>query len=603
MSTGGVHEGLPEVALRDAQTKYERVNVRVQRRNGKGQLQSLWTGEKATSELWVLEVWLASLAGGGEYVIYTRDPSNLSEHVIPTFNLRVEGAPRPPAYLGTAPEAGDVTVSPFTSPFGASFSPPAAAPFAPMFAGNPQGLAAHAPPPPPWVSGLGADERGGYDSYARARYGMRAGALPPGATVASDELALKQLSDLKAENAKLAAKLEDLLGRHDQETARLRDELSAARVTAAAQKHDAEMLTLRAELSALAKARDVAPPKPALDAAAIAGLIAAAAPMITALIQTRNASAAEQSKLQFESMRTLMDATLNQANRESSTDKLLTTVLPMALPLLQNVLSHKDPEKQAALYEAMASNNLNSISMMAQLVEGFASATAGGEEKLWVGIVREALGGVVQMTERYMSTPGGLPGQPAAPQLPAQPVGHMTQAALYRTEPSAPPPRADTQRTVPAQVALMFRLLPQDFQSPQWRVVLEHLHYEPPVAPEEAADLLAAQLEHLLKTQTLPEQFAGFLDAPRNVLEALLERLPVAASRPQWASRVIDLTLTMLVEDNYLRPDLATSGVVVDGVPADDEEEDEDVIARPHIVDTTGHEVPFSIPRELVRAS
>ncbi len=65
MSTGGVHEGLPEAALRDAQVKYDRVNVRVQRRNGKGQLQSLWTGEKATSDLWVLEVRRATLAGGG----------------------------------------------------------------------------------------------------------------------------------------------------------------------------------------------------------------------------------------------------------------------------------------------------------------------------------------------------------------------------------------------------------------------------------------------------------------------------------------------------------------------------------------------------------
>lgn len=595
MSTGGVHEGLPEAALRDAQVKYDRVNVRVQRRNGKGQLQSLWTGEKATSDLWVLEVWLATLAGGGEYVIYTRDPNNLSEQVMPTFNLRVEGAPRPPAFLGSAPEIADVA-SPFSGAGG--FAPVAApsAAFSP-FAGAPS-VAAHAPPPPPWVAGLGADERGGYESYARQRYGMRNGALPPGATVASDELALKQLSDLKAENAKLAAKLEDLLGRHDQETARLRDELAAARVTAASQKHEAEMMALRSELAALAKARDAAPAKPALDATAIAGLVASAAPIITAMITTKNSSVAEQSKLQFESMRTLMDATLNQANRESSTEKLLTTVLPMALPLIQNMLSHKDPEKQAALYEAMASNNLNSISMMAQLVEGFASATAGGEEKWWVGVVREALGGVVQMTERYMQTPGGLPGQPPPPQLPAQPVGHMAQAALYRTEPTAAPAQPDAKRAVPAQVALMFRLLPQDFQSPQWKVVLETLHYEPPVAPEEAAELLAAQLEHLMKTQTMPKQFDGFLDEPRNVLEALLERLPVAVSRPQWASRVIDLTLTMLVEDNYLRPELATSGVVED--TEDDESEDE--APTLDVIETTGHEVPIQIPRELVRA-
>lgn len=590
--------GLPDDALKEAATRYERVAIRVLRRNPKGQLASLFQGEKALGDLWTLESWLSGWTGGGEYRVEVRDPEHPGgDYVVPPFTLLIEGRQRPAAFAGSANEPQ--AFAPFApDPYHGAVALPQ-----PSFGG---GLppehphSNHAPPLQPWALGLPPDERGDFERHRMFRYPPQR--LPPGATMASDELALKELAAAQATNAKLQAQLEHALAKLDDAKADAREAT-----------HRADVAALTAKLEAMASAPREAP-KPAgpfgLDPQTAVALVTGLAPVFIALVHGRASSAESATKMQFEATTSLMNATLSQANRESSLEKLLPVLAPLALPLIQNMLSHKDPEKQAALYEAMANNNLNSISMMAQLVEGMAQMTSGGEEKWWVGVLRETLGGVVQMTEKYMTTGGGLPGQAPTPQLP-QPTGHMTSAPMYRRD-TPPAPVATTattpQREVPKEVSALFAFLPPEYRTPEWTYVLQTLHYEPPVLASEAAEVLAAQIETLAEAHALPAAFDGFFTQPGPVLESILERLPVSVRRPAWATEVLVLTLRHLVTDNYLTEEVA-------GVPRFEPEEDNDDAEDAETIDVEGEDVThaplqvshmpsrsFGLSPELVRA-
>jgi hypothetical protein len=600
MSTTKVptHMGLPDEALKEAATKFTRVAVRILRRNPKGQLASLFTGEKALDDLWTLDGWLSGWTGGGEYRIEVRDPAEPSgDYVIPPFTLLIEGRQRPANYAGSAHEPPTTAFTPFApDPYhGAVALPPQGGPM-PM---APGGLppehphSNHAPPLQPWALGLPPEERIDFERHRMYRYPQQR--LPPGATMASDELALKELAQTQAQNAKLQAQLEATLAKLDEAKADAREAM-----------HRADIAALTAKIEAMSAAPKEAP-KPAgpfgLDPQTAVALVTGLAPVFIALVQGRASSAESATKMQFEATTSLMNATLSQANRESSLEKLLPVLAPLALPLIQNMLSHKDPEKQAALYEAMANNNLNSISMMAQLVEGMAQMTSGGEEKWWVGVLRETLGGVVQMTEKYMTTGGGLPGQQPSPQLP-QPTGHMTAAPMYRRDtPPAPTATAQT-REVPKEVQALFAFLPTEYRTPEWTYVLQTLHYEPPVPAMAAAEALAAQIETLAENHALPEAFQGFFEHPREVLESILERLPVSVRRPAWATEVLELTLRHLVTDNYLsaeatgvEPFEAEPEIAGESEPIDVEGED--------VTHTPRASAPvrsFGVTPELVRA-
>ena len=95
---------LPEMPVDDLKDKmaiYPKVSLRITRRNGKGQIATVYGGLLMTiQEVFDLDSWLKGNAGGGEYRVELRDPSDTSNYVVKPFKLHVEGPPRPPKHLG-----------------------------------------------------------------------------------------------------------------------------------------------------------------------------------------------------------------------------------------------------------------------------------------------------------------------------------------------------------------------------------------------------------------------------------------------------------------------------------------------------------------------
>ena len=516
-----------EPHIRDLLTKTEYVSLLIKRRNSVGHLATVTSIGKKAVELYTISDYLQKLGGGGDYEIYVKNPNDPSTTYF-RIKLIIEGASHPPRTHGTAAEQALAGTDDFI------------------------------PPPSKFERGMRPDRRIGY-VQDRHRH-----ASAPGATIASDEMAMQQVADLRAEKARLEAdkraqdeKMDALKRQTDSTVAGLREELLKLRADMAAEKHESQLEMLRGEIKAMGVQQAVA--APVAQGPDYVGLAVAMAPVISALISSKSESGNQALQLQAKGMETLMTATLQQADKETPMEKLMAQIIalgPMVAPFVQQFLSKNDPEKQAAIYDAMAANNLNSISMMAQLVESFAAATAGEEDKWWVSVIKEALGGVVTATERYMQTPGGLPGQRPAlsqaqspyttmPVVDHVPVVDHAVAPAQAQVADAPPP-------LPPAMQNMLPMLPTAFQTPQWVDVLARLHAEPPLEFMSVAEVLAGHLETLLEAKMLPDALQALTVSPRAALYGVVEQLPVRQTQPEWLSQVIEAVVEMLIEDDFL---------------------------------------------------
>lgn len=539
------------------------IKIRVQRRNGKGQLASVYGNVQiALKDLFTIDSWLKQRAGGGNYIVTGINIDDPSETVVPTFKVGIEGSPRRPQDLHPPVSAG------YAAPMGAA--PPG------HYPPPPPPPAQHAPPPAGnWYAGLTPAEKGQYvpPQYPPPQMYPPSAHLPPGATMASDQLAIKQAAEVKAKLAKMEAEFKSLSTRYDEETARLRDDVAAERARAQEVAHKAEMEAVKAEMRAMhaqmaIRAEVVQPPPP--PSTDYAALITALAPVMSALISSRAQADSQATQAQHNAMQTFMKATIEQSGKESSIEKLLATFLPVVMPVLTQLMEQKSPQAQAALFEAVSSSSLNSMSMIATVLE---SALAGGSEEQakWAPVVRELLGGVVGVAESYMQSQGGLPGQRPPQALPPQPMGYVQAAQAhahaqpqadggvslgspYQTEDDAIEPEvieSVVEGHVPMATRALFAVLPSEFKTPEWQVILERLHMEPLPPVESVVQPLVAHLGHLEDFNMLPERLAAIRTQPRETLEALLEVLPVGRANPEYAYAVLDETLRLMQQDGW----------------------------------------------------
>jgi hypothetical protein len=383
--------------------------------------------------------------------------------------------------------------------------------------------------------------------------------MAPGATTSSDEVALRQVADLKGELATMRAESKAMLEKLNSENTRLREQLAERERAVEAERHRAELSALTARIEAMQQAQSRPQPESKSNVTDWAPLAAAVAPVLSAWISSQSSAAAKSLEVQQQGLQSLMQATLGQSNKTSDVEKLITTLGPLVMPLISENMKSRGPEAQAGLFQAMAENNLNSVAMMAQLIEAFASA--GGKEEPWyLPMIKEALGGVVQVAQAYTQQPGGLPGQQP---IPPRPSGAL---AAYSTLDEAAPPQAPQQAAptakrpapqqpkVPQNLEVLFSLLPGEFQTNEWRAILRALHAEPAPPADKVAVMLTSHLEHLVTFDMVPALLSQVREHPRATLEALLEKLPVARSNPSYAKQVLDLTLTYLAEDGFAGP-------------------------------------------------
>ena len=324
-------EEMPVADLRDAMANYERVSLKVTRRNEKGQIATVYSDVNMTlNELLDLDGWLKSNAGGGRFRIEVRDPQDKSKYVIPPFNVGVEGPPRPPRFLGNPAHMGGVPTPRYDNP-GAVMNPynPNGGPTQPGYAAI-QHTPFHGhqdpyqPPPPRWLAGVHPSQRGGYLPPSMRN---NANAMPaPGATVASDALAIRQLEEQKAEARAQIAKLEEQNKSLQEKLDRMLDEMKSERERAREERHRLEMEQLRKEMELNRTQR-----APQTDTNWLAAL-APFAPVLTGMFQSRDNAASKSLEVQQAGLKTLMEATLAQSNKPDKSMEMFTNVImPMIL--------------------------------------------------------------------------------------------------------------------------------------------------------------------------------------------------------------------------------------------------------------------------------
>jgi len=591
-------EEMPIADLRDAMANYDKVSLKITRRNEKGQIATVYSDVLMTlEELLGIDGWLRTNAGGGRFRVECRNPQDKSKYIVQPFHVGVEGLPRPPRFLGN-PAHMDPTRQIATNPAypqaGMEQQPMSQNPYHPQvpsgpYYGQQQPQGPYGPPPPAWLNGVHPSQRGG---YIGPRYRVGSGDNPaPGATVASDTLAMRQLEkaelEAKTQIAKLEAQNAALMERLD----RMAHEAKSERERAREERHSMELKALEARMESLSK------PKEATGPSDLIAALAPFAPVFATMITARESSSSKSLEVQQAGLQSLMQATLSQANKPDTTMDLVKSLLPVVLPMAQNMMDAKSPKAQAELFNSMVENNLNSVAMMAQLIEAFASS--GGDEPWWLPMVRETMGGVVGMTEAYMQGKG-LPGQqPAVPRplaipqaAPALPDGVPQQAgmAAYSTidmeappseevpehaavagvvadapaveseeyEDEEQPSAAEMERRLKEDASAVERLmltqLPEDFQTPEWRIIALSLHQTEEI--EEVANMVSGHVAHLINFGMLPHALFDFEEAPQRALARCFGPLPVAQERPAFVRAVTDAVITALVEDGFLKPDV-----------------------------------------------
>ncbi len=539
-----VREGIPIDALTEAKKSYENAKCKISRRNDKGQIAMVYGSMLRTiDELFDIDSWLGTMAGGGEYRIEARDPNNPATYIVPPFKVKVEGAPHKPKFLGNP-----VHNAPYGTPDPNNYPQPPGGHG--MFDPN-------QPPPPPWLQGVHPAVQGYYggDSRYYPPSRGRGGQPAPGATVASDQLALKELGETKAAMAEMRAELKALNDKHDTETTRLRDQLAEEREKAREVRHkaDMEMMQQRIELAQQQQQRQPQPEPSSMEK------FAWLAPVLVAWLESNGAKSTKAIEMQQSGMKTLLEAGLQQNSKGDPGIEMMKTIV---MPMMLKQMDAKSPKALAELYNATTENNLNSVAMMAQLIEAFASNQE--NEPWWLPMVKETMNGAMGITEHIMQSQQPQPQQPIqmqpgvpAPQQVAPEAQPAAQSAVYTTEEPAqqpegavvtPPPEPDRPQTV--QQAVMLGMLPKDFQTPEWKTIVLKLHNERDL--EKVVNLVTAHLQHLIDFEMLPEMLADIVDNPEEALTRVLHPLPAYTQRKDFVEAVYANVLLALREDGYI---------------------------------------------------
>lgn len=552
--------GVPEDAIAQLQTKYNEVLLKIKRRQSNGRISTLGDTVMPPVDVLNIESFCAKNGGGGRYEIEVRNPQNPVEHLVPKFMIELEGAPFP-WRLAPGP--------------------------APIAKSEGEEMAY---PPQYYVHPVGGPPRAMSPEQAQ-HYGYQPVGPAPGATVASDQMAMKHNAELKAAIAKLEAQAEEAKRREE----RLRDEMRKRDEELREERHRAELRLMEQRLEMLAKQKETPVALPQNNLEHWGPILAAIAPVLGTVFAANKESATEGLKLQQQGLTQLMQATLTQAGKPDSTTQLINQIMkiaPLAMPFVQKFLEDRSPAAMAELQIAQQGAHLDAISMMAQLI----ASTAAEQDPPppWLGMVQNVLGNIVQTAEAHLesqkrarqpqqSLPMSQPqlaqpvhatqpqAAPQAPQTNGTPLPDLGQPPLYATIEDEPEVTAeahaaqDVENAVAAgnltvKESLMLSLLPADFQTDEWKTIVIGLHRATP--EDTMASQLAGHIEALLdagkeagnELQYLPDAMQTILVDPQTTLQTCLEPLPIFKSDPQYAARVLVRTVEMLIEDGFYKP-------------------------------------------------
>jgi len=505
MTNPVVTKALPDVPLEQVKAaieQYPDVRLVIKRQTAKGTWASLPSCTMATAELASIDEWLREHHGGGRYRVSPRNPQNELEEVTAAFYCEISGAPRQEPQRMRAP-----------SPFGQ--------PQAPV---RPQGQGGI----PPWSA----------MPYVRDSHDDRGNDIDPSMfmTQTPDAIAMEQVRSMREELKEMKADAMQLQKEHERklEAERVARSVAEKEATKLQQAHEKELMEMRMKLLGAQQA----PKGPQIDWQI---LLAALAPVAIALISSskdRQAlqlnAASEAAKLQTEGMKTMI-STLDKGNKP---DNSMKDILALAMPLIVKMMDEKSPSAVTKLVGAMADNQLQTISMVAQLMQQMAP----DDSNPWMDVARKAIEGVQSVAEQMVEVQaiktGNTP-RARAQQPNAQPVAAPQQQLSAN---SPPVEFADALFNAPN--------LPPEFKTQEWYELFAMLH-DLKQDPRETAIAVSKHLENLADANKLPAMFNGVLDdngrQPSSYLRPFLEQLPLAqlsAQRLDAIAKAFDDVLT-----------------------------------------------------------
>lgn len=550
---------MPVEQLAELAQSHERVVLSIKRRNNRGQLASLgWSGVvMPPKEVLDIASFIEPKAGGGVYVIDVIDPKDTVTRLTPPFEVVVEGDPRPPMSLNTPRgAAGHPSMPmPMPAPYGMSQPMPGAmsAQDIPIVPGVPELPRLHMN----WSQGLDPQSQAAY--LAQVQAAQRAHSpvqLPPGASLASDQLAVDQLRRAEADRASLQAQLNAIQQRNEERERQLQEELRKAEEKARDEAHRAQLAIMQKQIELLSTPKE--PPKAAI--AEYTPLIAALAPVLATMITAGKEQQQAMLAAQQQSMQQFMALMVEQSKRPQP-DPL--AAIEKLAPLL--ALNKPDTAANAALFETMGNLQLQNMGMMAQMVESLGSQ--GDSSSPWVEVLKQLAGNAVQVAQAWQADQQrqAIERQQQARALPPQVVQSRPIAAATPTQPAAQtqqpaPPVA--YHTIPAQPArptqmmpmkltpAMLDMLPQEFRTPEWKGIIVGLHEMTPA--EEIGTTLARYIGHLDEFHMLPTVLTDYHVNPPDVLRRLVQPLPVYTTHRDYIEQVIEATVQAMFAEGIL---------------------------------------------------
>ena len=544
------------------------VQIRVQRRNHRGQLQTLVTQWRIpTPELVDLEGQLARMAGGGQYRVECMSLVDPLDQVIPAFQINIEGPPRPidtqaaagamsqPAPVGLPSQHGGPMFNSFPQIPGVFVGQqsqgapmPLAGPVgaAPMYSA-PQGV----PGATGWAAGLHP-----FDQHAYLRPGVAGEVhLPPGASLASDQIALKQVADLKAELAEAKAlreavmtKLEAEREAHTEEVKKIFARIEKSEAEAKDREHKLQLEMMEKRFTAQLEKLSVEKSQKRESIADYAPVMAALAPVLTAMLTSGRDVTAKAAESQAALMQTFI--TTNAQKKDSSTLETIKVLAPILAPMALKMMESRGPDAQSKAYEVLADSNMQQMAMMAQFIQTMAASQ--GDQSPWVPFLQQAAGGIMETIGAYMESKKSAQQQPPrlihqghAQPLPAPRPEAQQQGVAYSTEEAptdttAEATGADTKPSKPdaTQVTNLIMAnpaVPAQYKTNDWAAVIYAVHDLQPIKNTVGAYL--AQLEKI--SPDFPPGLHDVAENPAGATRRLLEALPVWRYAPVYVNQFV----------------------------------------------------------------
>jgi hypothetical protein len=503
MTNPAITKALPDIPLEQvkaAMDQHPEVRLVIKRHTAKGTWASLPSYTMVTAELASIEEWLRENHGGGRYRVSPRNPQNELEEVTAPFYVEIAGAPRTEQQpmRQRAP-----------SPFGQ--------PITPLRSGIPSW------PQMPNIREARRDEGPDFDPSQFMTQ------TPDAIAMEQVRVMREELRDLRADNAKLLEVSERKLEAERAERARAdKDHLKFQ------QAHDKEIMDFRMQLIAAQST----PKVPQID---WVPLIVAAVPVVTALITSGKDRQALQLNAQQEAAKLQSQQTqaiFGALDKGHKPDTGLKDMLALAMPLVIKIMDEKSPSAVTKLISAMADNQLQTISMVGQLMQQMAP----DDSNPWMDVARKAIEGVQSVAEQMVEV---------------QAV--KTGTARARVQQSAPPQstqKALSPASTPAEFAdALFNApnLPAELKTQTWYELFAMMH-DVKQDPRETAIAISKHLESLADANKLPAMFAGVLEddgkPPSTHLRPFLDQLPLAQLSPQRLNAICTAFDEVLTADD-----------------------------------------------------